>query len=176
MKFLYLKLDRESIFIFHYKVLSIKTHFEYWVSGTLPMAPETSRLNNDLPTIVIHSIIIPYSRTVINLELTKNTKLTWEDHASKLAAGTFNLSLDKFSNLLPSHTGINLVNSLIIPVFTYADAIFLSDLNSSSSTYFLVVILIHFFFKFRSLISLWKLIFIINRNWNYNLKVFSPYG
>lgn len=93
-----------------------------------------SRSNLSAPIVSINSHQIPFSRTVVNLGLTLNNELTWIDHASSIASKVFTRlrSLWKHVDVLPFHTRLNLVKCLIIPLFTYADIVFSSSLDSIS--------------------------------------------
>ena len=93
----------------------------------------TSRIDwKALPPVILDGVQIPFCKEVKNLGLHVDSTLSWTKHIGEVSRKMFAAagSLNRLRNFLPIPTKIALVQSLLFPIFDYADCC-LSDLNEN---------------------------------------------
>lgn len=85
-----------------------------------------------LPQLILDNSPIVFSDKVMNLGLTMNSSLTWDDHISVIGSRVYGTlrGLWKFVSVTPLSSRIKLARALLIPHFLYCDVV-LSFLDSS---------------------------------------------
>lgn len=93
-----------------------------------------STIRTILPNIVIDGTYITHSTNVLNLGVTMDVGLSFDAHVKQLSSKVFS----RLRSLWPSHNVLSwqvklmLIKSLIIPLFTYCDSVYSTNLNATS--------------------------------------------
>lgn len=106
------------------------------VSKTQAIAIYCSKLDTSvLPSLTLLNQVIPYVSKVKNLGLTITSTLSWDSHINLISSKVyFNLRrLNRFAYLTPYETKLKLAKAILLPHFTYCDAV-LGSLDAASLT------------------------------------------
>lgn len=78
------------------------------------------------PSIVVNNTVVNRSKTLKNLGIWFDESLKWVEHVTKLCGNVYGAlrRLWKVAWLLPQETKIRLVQSLVVPIFTYGCTVF----------------------------------------------------
>ncbi|CAK1579495.1 unnamed protein product [Parnassius mnemosyne] len=94
----------------------------------LGSARHLGKLNHtSLDPLIYNGVVIPYSSHVRDLGLSLDCSLTWRSHVEEVSRKvcTTLRQLYRFKNILPPCTKKLLIESLILPMFDYADVCYL---------------------------------------------------
>lgn len=82
--------------------------------------------------IVFCREVIPVSNKVTNLGLQLDSNLTWSHQVNDVVLKTFNIlrTFRRFAPVLSMPTRLKLVQSVIMPIFTYCDAVYFPGLSA----------------------------------------------
>lgn len=85
--------------------------------------------------IVVDGMVVDYLDEVSNLGVTMDTSLSFSAHAKQVSSKVFSRlrSLWPNYNVLSWRSRLMLIKSLIIPVFTYCDSVYSTNLNAAST-------------------------------------------
>ena len=80
-----------------------------------------------VPPVMLNGVSITLSKTVRNLGVILDNNLSWCSHVSDICRKVYFSfhSLKRLQNLLPFNTKITLVQTLLLPLFDYADVCFI---------------------------------------------------
>lgn len=93
-----------------------------------------SSVKDTLPSISINGTIVTYADTVPNLGVTMDVNLSFNAHVKQLSSKVFSRLRSLWPNIsmLSWQTRLMLIKSLIIPLFTYCDSVYSTNLNAKS--------------------------------------------
>lgn len=85
--------------------------------------PHTAARMESVPSVRINGTVVPYSENVRYLGVTLNRSLTPKPHSNRIISNV-NVSLLKIrhlKNVLPNYVKLNLISSVVMPIFDYGD-------------------------------------------------------
>lgn len=88
--------------------------------------------NVNAPPVLLNGVEIPYSSFVLNLGLSMDNRMLFKEHVKDLCSKVFFRlrSLWPNGNFFPLKARLALVKSLIVPLFTYADSVYSTNLQA----------------------------------------------
>ena len=84
------------------------------------------------PPVLLDGVEIPYSSVVLNLGLNIDKRLLFKEHVKELCSKVFFRLRSLWLNchFFPLKTRLALVKSLIVPLFTYAESVYSTNLQA----------------------------------------------
>lgn len=91
-------------------------------------------LRNAIPNVQIGGTLVNYVQKVRNLGVTMDAKFSFSDHVNDLSSKVFSRLRSLWPNyfILSWQTRLTLVKTLILPLFTYCDTVYSTNLNAKS--------------------------------------------
>lgn len=104
------------------------------VSKTQAIAFSNFAVRTALPTIAVNGTTVAYSDNVLNLGVNMDVNLLYHAHVKRLSSKVFSSLRSLWPNMsiLTWRTRLMLVKSLIVPLFTYCDSVYATNLSAKS--------------------------------------------
>lgn len=85
-----------------------------------------------VPSITLNGVVVPYTSTVLNLGVVMEERMLFKSHVRKLCSEVFSRlrSLWPSSHVFPTKTSLLLVQALLVPLFTYCEVIYSTNLQA----------------------------------------------